>query len=66
MAKKDSRQEEGGVVWAKAASISRDFKWILGNQFEKTWVKGKVLRVENRKTTEQAKRVTTYVVAQYC
>jgi Transposase IS4 len=62
---KDSRQVVGGSVWAKAASISRDFKRILGNQFDKTWIEGKVIRVEKRKASDLAKRSTTYVVAKY-
>ena len=61
----DPRQKVGGEVWAKAAAISRDFKRILGNQFEKTWIRGTVLRIEKRKASDVAKRATTYVVARY-
>ena len=61
----DPRQVVGGEVWAKAAAVSRDFKRILGNQFEKTWIRGEVLRVEKRKASDAAKRATTYIVAKY-
>ena len=61
----DPRQVVGGEVWAKAPAVSRDFKRILGNQFEKTWVRGIVVRVEKRKTSDAAKRSTTYIVARY-
>ena len=61
----DTRQKVGGDVWAKAAAISRDFKRILGNQFEKTWVKGTMISVNKKKQNEASKRSTTYVVARY-
>jgi Transposase IS4 len=65
-ASKDPRQVVGGSVWAKAGSISRDFKRILlGNQFEKSWIEGKVVSVSKRKASEVAKRATTYVLARY-
>jgi hypothetical protein len=61
----DPRQVVGGEVWAKAPTFSRDLKPILGNQFEKKWVRGTVVRVEKRKTSHAAKRSTTYIVARY-
>jgi Transposase IS4 len=62
---KDPRQVVGGVVWAKADAISRDFKRILGNQFKTAWIKGAVIQVNKKKSHPAAKRSTTYVVAKY-
>ena len=62
---KDSRVTVGGVVWARAEAISRDFKRILGNQFKSQWIKGTVIQVEKRKASEFAKRSTTYVEGKY-
>ena len=61
----DTRQVVGGEVWARAASISRDYKRILGNQFEKAWIKGVVLNVDKKKANDAAKRSTTYILARY-
>jgi hypothetical protein len=62
---KDPRQVVGGVVYAKADSISRDFKRILGNKFKNAWIRGEVLRVQKKKANPEAKRSTTYVTAKY-
>ena len=62
---RDPRQEVGGVVYAKADAISRDYKRILGNLFKTSWIKGEVLRVDKKKSNPTAKRTTTYVTARY-
>ena len=62
---KDSRVVVGGAVWARAESISRDFKRILGSQFKTKWIQGTVVNVEKRKSSDAAKRATTYVEGKY-
>lgn len=51
----DTRQVVGGVVWAKADSVSHDSKRIFGAALSKTWLLGKVLSVEKKRTNEQSK-----------
>lgn len=57
----DTRQAVGGIVWARAESVSRDFKRILGSAFSAKWIKGKVISVDKRKNNAQSKRPTTHV-----
>jgi hypothetical protein len=55
---KDPCQVVGGIVYAKADSISRDFKRILGNKFKTAWIRGEVLSVDKKKANPEAKRST--------
>jgi len=65
MAPPDSRREVGGLVWAKADSISHDFNRTFGARHADKWLLGTVLEAYKTKKNANSKRTTTYVTASY-